>query len=282
VAFKAVIGTDYPNNDGCFRPVKVICPKGTIFTAKRPAPVSTYWEAGASAVDPLWRALYPIASDRLTVGHFLSICGTSLAGKDDEGDLFVLVEPQAGGWRAGTDRDGENGLVAQGDGETYNIPVEVCETRYPVLVEQYAFHIVPHGAGRFRGGRGLVRDYRMLCDQAALTTTYGRHRFLPWGIAGGQDGSPDGAAIIPAGADEAVVWRGKLTRYPLRQGDLARLITGSGGGYGDPLERPVEMVQNDVKSGYITLEQAAQVYGVTLDPDTLEVVSLLPARASRG
>ena len=68
---------------------------GTIFTAKRPAPVSTYWEAGASAVDLLWQALYPIAQDRLTVGHFLSICGTSLAGTDDEGNLFVLVEPQA-------------------------------------------------------------------------------------------------------------------------------------------------------------------------------------------
>jgi N-methylhydantoinase B len=274
VVFKAIIGTDYPNNDGCFRPVKVICPRGTIFTAQRPAPVSTYWEAGAAAVDLLWRALYPIASDRLTVGHFLSICGTNLTGEDERGELFVLVEPQAGGWGAGVDKDGENGQVAQGNGETYNIPVEVCETRYPVRVEQYAFDIVPHGAGKYRGGRGLVRDYRILCEQAALTTTYGRHRFRPWGAAGGEDGSPNGAAIIPAGADAPVVWRGKLTRYPLRRGDLARLITGTGGGYGDPLERPVKRVQNDVKDGYVTLEQAAQVYGVKLDPGTLDVVSL--------
>jgi N-methylhydantoinase B len=281
VVFKAVLGADYPTNDGWFRPVKVICPEGTIFRAQRPAPVSTYWEAGASAVDLLWRALYPIASDRLTVGHFLSICGTSLAGKDDDEKLFVLVEPQAGGWGAGQDRDGESGLVAQGDGETYNIPVEVCETRYPVLVEQYAFHIVPHGAGRYRGGRGLVRDYRILCDQATLTTTYGRHRFLPWGAAGAQDGSPNGAAILLAGSDEPIVWRGKLTRYPLRRGDLARLITGTGGGYGDPLERPVEKVQADVKSGYVTLDQAAQVYGVVLDPETMEVLDLSPARTNQ-
>ena len=280
VVFKAITRSDYPNNDGCFRPVKVICPMGTIFTAKRPAPVSTYWEAGASAVDLLWQALYPIAKDRLTVGHFLSICGTSLTGTDDEGNLFVLVEPQAGGWGAGTNKDGESGLVAQGDGETYNIPVEVCESRFPILVEQYAFDIVSDGAGRYRGGRGLVRDYRILNERAALTTTYGRHRFLPWAAAGGRHGSPNGAAIIPKGATEPVVWRGKLTRYPLKKGDLARLITGTGGGYGNPFERPVERVQDDVKNGYINLEQAKQLYGITLDPITLEVLALHPDRTS--
>lgn len=282
VVFKALTGANYPNNEGCFRPVKVICPMGTIFTAQRPAPVSTYWEAGASAVDLLWQALYPIAKDCLTVGHFLSICGTSLSGRDRDGNLFVLVEPQAGGWGAGLDKDGENGLVAQGDGETYNIPVEVCETRYPLLVEQYAFHITPAGAGRYRGGRGLVRDYRVLCPKAALTTTYGRHRFLPWSANGGQAGSPNGAAIIRAGETEPEVWAGKLTRHPLGRGDLARLITGTGGGYGDPLQRPISKVQEDVKNGYVTLEEASGVYGVTLDPQTLDVKSISPARAAAG
>ncbi|HLC04151.1 MAG TPA: hydantoinase B/oxoprolinase family protein [Anaerolineales bacterium] len=274
VVFKAITAPEYPNNEGCFRPVRVVCPEGTIFTAKRPAPVSTYWEAGAAAVDLLWRALYPVAGNRLTAGHFLSICGTSLSGKNENGDLFVLVEPQAGGWGAGTHRDGESGLVAQGDGETYNIPVEVCETRYPVLVEQYALNIMPHGAGRFRGGHGLVRDYRILCERANLTTTYGRHRFPPWGAEGGSDGSPNGAAVIPAGEEAPVIWRGKLTRYPLRNGDLARLITGTGGGYGPPHERTVEMVQADVRDGYITVDQAGQEYGVKVHPLTLDVIRL--------
>jgi N-methylhydantoinase B len=279
VVFKAITGANYPNNEGCFRPVRVICPMGTIFTAQRPAPVSTYWEAGASAVDLLWRALYPIAKDRLTAGHFLSICGTSLSGRDESGGLFVLVEPQAGGWGAGRDKDGENGLVAQGDGETYNIPVEVCETRFPLLVEQYALHITPGGAGRYRGGRGLVRDYRVLCPQANLTTTYGRHRFLPWGAAGGRAGTPNGAAVIRAGSDEPEVWAGKLTRYPLQRGDLARLVTGSGGGFGNPLQRPVSEIQEDVKNGYVTRDDAADTYGVTLDAQTLEVTTVSGARA---
>jgi N-methylhydantoinase B len=160
--------------------------------------------------------------------------------------------------------------------------VEVCESRFPILVEQYAFDIVPNGAGRYRGGRGLVRDYRILNEKAALTTTYGRHRFLPWAAAGGRQGSPNGAAVIPKGAVEPVAWRGKLTRYPLRRGDLARLITGTGGGYGDPLERPIKQVRDDVKNGTVTLEQARQIYGVTLDPITLEVLDLHPDRDRVG
>ncbi|MBI3764500.1 MAG: hydantoinase B/oxoprolinase family protein [Chloroflexi bacterium] len=276
--FKAITAPSFPNNEGCFQPLRVVCPDATIFTARRPAPVSTYWEAGAAAVDLLWHALYPIASDRLTVGHFLSICGTSLSGSDDGGNLFVLVEPQAGGWGAGATKDGENGLVAHGDGETYNIPVEVCETRFPILVEQYALNAVNCGAGRYRGGLGLVRDYRVLCEAASLTTTFGRHRFPPWGEAGGSDGSPNGVAVIPAGAREPAVWRGKLARYRLRRGDLARLITGTGGGYGNPLERDPALVQRDVRDGIITLDQAEKVYGVRLDPASLAVVERLASR----
>jgi N-methylhydantoinase B len=280
VVFKAITAPDYPNNGGCFRPVRVICPNGTIFTAKRPAPVSTYWEAGASAVDLLWQALYPIASDRLTVGHFLSICGTNVSGTDANGNLFVLTEPQAGGWGASSTRDGENALVAQGDGETYNIPVEVCETRYPLMVDQYALDIVAGGAGRYRSGRGLVRDYRVMGERATVTTTYGRHRFLPWSAHGGQQGSPNGAAVIPDGETEPVIWQGKLTRYPLKRGDVVRIITGSGGGYGDPLTRPVEDVRKDVRDGYITIEQAESIYGVKFAPETLEIIELNPARQS--
>jgi N-methylhydantoinase B len=282
VVFKAVTSPSHPNSEGSFRPVTVICPEGTIFRAQRPAPVSTYWEAGAAAVDLLWRALFPIAQDRLTVGHFLSICGTSLAGKDEHGDLFVLVEPQAGGWGAGVDRDGESGLVAQGDGETYNIPIEVCEARYPILVEQYAFDIAPKGAGKYRGGRGLVRDYRVLCDEATLTTTFGRHRYPPWASGGGQEGSTNGAGIIPHGAHKPSMWRGKLARHPLRKGDVARLVTGTGGGYGDPYDRPVDQVREDARNDQVTLEQAEELYGVRLEPTTLDLIGLTSGRKERS
>jgi N-methylhydantoinase B len=122
--------------------LKVICPEDTIFTAQRPAPVSTYWETGAYACDLIWKALFPIVKDRLPVGHHLSVCGTIISGMDEERGRFVLVEPQAGGWGATVTCDGQSGMVPAGDGETYILPVEVCETRFPILVDQIRFNSI--------------------------------------------------------------------------------------------------------------------------------------------
>jgi len=259
--FKAITDPHTPTNEGWFRPLQVICPDGTVFTARRPAPVSTYWETGAYAVDLLWHALFPHLPDRLTAGHSLSVCGTVISGTGEDGKIFILVEPQAGGWGAGASKDGESGLVVVGDGETYVVPVEICETRYPLLVEQFTFNLQPAGAGRYRGGLGLVRDYRILAEAAALTTTFGRHRFPPWGAAGGQPGSPNGVAVIRRGQDAPEVWKGKLARYPLRRGDIARLVTGTGGGYGPPADRDPLAVEEDVRNGLLTAEQAEAAYG---------------------
>ncbi|GAH57112.1 unnamed protein product, partial [marine sediment metagenome] len=172
-----------PANEGCFRPLEIICPDKTIFTCERPAPVSTYWETMMYASDLIWRAMAPVMPKKLPAGHFLSVCGVVLSGiHPDTGELFILVEPQAGGWGAGADKDGENGLVCVGDGETYIIPVEVCETRYGVLVERYGYDITEGGEGKFRGGRGLVRDYRVLAEEAWYTGTFGRYKYRPWGM----------------------------------------------------------------------------------------------------
>jgi N-methylhydantoinase B len=269
--FKAITDPHTPANDGWFRPLRVICPEGTVFTAQRPAPVSTYWETGAYAVDLLWHALFPVLPHRLTAGHSLSVCGTIISGTDENGEAFILVEPQAGGWGAGATKDGESGLVVVGDGETYIMPVEVCESRYPLLVEQFTFNIQPAGAGQYRGGFGLVRDYRILSESAQLTTTFGRHRFLPWGADGGLVGSPNGVSVIPKGKSKPVVWKGKLARYPLKQGDVARMITGVGGGCGDPAQRDPEAVRQDIRNEFLSLEQAREIYEVVLDPQTFEI-----------
>jgi N-methylhydantoinase B len=231
----------------------------------RPAPVSTYWETGAHAVDLLWHALFPALPQRLTAGHFLSVCGTIISGAHADGEPFILVEPQAGGWGAGIDKDGESGLVPVGDGETYIMPVEVCEGRYPILVERYCINAQKGGAGTYRGGFGLIREYRILSEQASLTTTFGRHRRPPWGAAGGHDGTTNGVAVIEGGKKEPEVWRGKLARFPLKEGDMVRLQTGTGGGYGPPEERKPELVREDVLEGFITPEQARKLYLTVLD-----------------
>lgn len=270
-----------PANDGCFRPLKIICPDRTIFTCEKPASVSTYWETMMYAADLIWRAMAPHMPKKLPAGHFLSVCGVVLAGiHPDTGELFILVEPQAGGWGAGADKDGENGLVCVGDGETYIIPVEVCETRYGVLVDQYGYDITEGGEGRFRGGRGLIRDYRITADEAWFTGTFGRFKFLPWGMNGGRDGSRNYTKIIFKDKRKPLIF-GKTAQFHMRKGDVARLVTATGGGYGHPLERPVEMVIQDLKNGYITPEIAEKWYGITVDTESFEVVKLSPERKIR-
>jgi len=270
--FKEATDPHFPNNDGFFRPLEVVCPDGTIFTAQRPAAVSTYWETGAYASDLIWKALFPIASNRLPVGHHLSVCGTIISGVDEEHGQFVLVEPQAGGWGATVNRDGQSGMVPAGDGETFIMPIEVCESRFPILVDQFRFNnIQPAGTGRFRGGLGLVRDYRILSAEADLTATFGRFKFPPWGMDGGGDGSVNAIEIIPEGETEPVLRFGKVARYRLRRGDVARLITAVGGGYGNPIERDPNLVRQDVRYEVLSIAQAEEIYGVVIDAVNLTV-----------
>jgi N-methylhydantoinase B len=277
---KAITSPSIPVNEGCFRPLRVVCPPGTIFTAERPAPVSTYWETMNYVTDLVWRALAPIVPERLTAGHFLSVCGVVVAGTHPEtGELFLLVEPQAGGWGAGAGKDGESGLMCVGDGETYVIPIEVAETRYGIVVDRYELDPTGAGAGRRRGGRGCIRDYRAAVDEVTLTATFGRHKYLPWGIDGGHPGSRNEVRVFHEDGREVVF--GKCARYPLRRGDVARLVTGTGGGWGSPLERPVEAVVEDVRDGYVTVEQAERDYGVVVDPASFEVVRVAETRRGR-
>lgn len=266
--FLAITNPSQDVNDGVFRPLKVIAPEGTVLNAKRPAPVSTYWESLNFGADVIWKALAPVLPDRLTAGHLLSVCAVILGGTHpDTGEPFLIVEPSVGGWGAGRGMDGQSGQFCIGDGETYNVPVEVAETRYGVLVEEYALRTDGAGAGEWRGGCGVIRAYRALTDGQFLTATFGRHKYLPWGVSGGHEGSRNEIQVIRT--DGTVVGPfGKCARLPLNKGDVVRLITATGGGYGDPFNRPPERVAEDVKNGYITVEQARDLYGVRVNPET--------------
>ena len=258
--FRAITAPHLATNGGMFRPLDVICPEGTVFTASRPAPTSTYWESGGFVIDLVWKALAPHLPDRLPAGSFLSVCATILSARmPDSGELSLLVEPLLGGWGAGIDADGESGQFCPGNGDTYNIPIEITEKRHPVRVRQYAFHNEDGGAGTFRGGKGVVLDYEVLSEEAALTAIFGRNRFPCWGLDGGQEGSPNRIEILRRGGD--VEPHGSVARLPLVRGDVVRLITGTGGGYGSPKGRTRERVEEDLKNDYITREQARELYG---------------------
>lgn len=269
--FMALTDPRTPPNGGYFSPIKVIAPKGTVFNPKRPAPTSTFWESLMYAADLVWKALAPHVPNMLTAGHFLSIEATILGGVDDKtGESFAIVEPQPGGWGAGFDMDGESGLVSCGNGETYIASSEVYERRCPIMVETYALNTKDGtGHGKFRGGFGVIRDYRVLCSEANLTVTAGRSKFPTWGVEGGMRGTPNYPVIYKEGKEPRVTQR--IAAFKMEKGDMVSLRTGGGGGWGDALTRDPERVQRDVKNGYVSVEDAQNIYGVVIDPTTLEI-----------
>jgi N-methylhydantoinase B len=259
-ALKSVTDPEIPANGGCFRHVEIVCPPGTLLTARSPAPVSIYYESLLAVIELVCKALAPALDGRLPAGHYRSVAGTFLAGTHpDSGQFFVLGEPLLGGWGAARGRDGLNGMFCSANGETYNIPIELAESRYGVQVEQYAFHQARGGAGEFRGGRGVVLDYRLTSDEGFLTVTYSRTSTNPWGLKGGGEGSTNGVQIHRAagGVDRYTM----ATGVSVRQGDLIRITTGHGGGYGDPRARSHAAIRRDLRDGYITPEQAREDYG---------------------
>jgi len=258
-ALKAITDPDLPANGGCFRHVDVICPDGTFVTALSPAPVSVYYESLIAAYEVVCMALAP-ALAMLPAGHYRSVAGTFLNGTHpDTGKFFVLGEPLLGGWGATRGRDGQNGVFCYANGETFNIPVELAESRYGIQIEQYAFHNERGGAGQFRGGRGLVLDYRMTSNNGALTVTYSRTSSRPWGLNGGGEGSGNRAEIHRV--DGSIELLTMATDVQLKRGDLIRIFTGHGGGCGHPHERDREAVRRDLRDGYITDDQAREDYG---------------------
>jgi N-methylhydantoinase B len=147
--FKAVTNPGIPANGGCFRALEVICPDGTLLSAQSPAAVSLYYEPLIAAIDVMWKALAGIAPERLPAGHQRSVGATFLSGlHPDTGELFVFGEPLVGGWGGSQDSDGDSGQFCCGNGETFNIPVELFESRYGLHIEQYALHNEDGGAGK--------------------------------------------------------------------------------------------------------------------------------------
>ncbi len=231
--------------DGCFRRIKVICPEGTICRARRPAPVSSYFETAIVTTDIVWKALADHMPHAVPAGQFGSICSTVIAGIHPvTGESFVFVEPLVGGWGGGPDKDGESGQFSVGNGETHNVPVEIAEARYGLLVTRYELDLVDGGAGQFRGGRGVVRDYRILGKDAYLTTMFGRAKTAPWPVNGGSPGTCNYVQIHHE--DGTVGPRfGKVGRLPLQPGDTVRLVTGSGAGWGPPSARSSAAIEAD-------------------------------------
>lgn len=259
--FKAIIGPQLDSNEGLFRPFELIAPEGTIFTATRPAPTGWYYEASANATELIWKALAPILPQSLSAGSYLSLCAYYIGGQHDDGRYWLLTTPQDGGWGACADQDGESSLIATTDGDTYNYPAEVIETAFPVTLLTNSFNTDdPAGHGKYRGGFGTIREYRIDAPAGGnLMASMGRSVTPPWGVDGGHEGTPNYYEVVrPDGSRQR---GGRTSNASLKQGDIVRIVTGNGGGWGPVTERNPSAIARDLADELITRQEVAVVYG---------------------
>jgi N-methylhydantoinase B len=127
-------------------------------------------------------------------------------------------------------------------------------------VEQHRLNDEPGGEGEHRGGKGIVLDYLVRSDGCFFTCAYTRNKHKPWSLHGGREGSPNYVEVIRA--DGSVEAHAVVTALTVNEGDVIRLHTANGGGYGDPKKRPRELVLADLRDGYISAEIARTVYGL--------------------
>jgi N-methylhydantoinase B len=260
--FKCITSPSTVCNGGTFRPVRLKCRQRSIFNAQRPAAQGMYYEAFIRLFDVLWKALAPAIPTMTSAGHFGSICATIIGGLHPEtGRHYNFIEPELGGWGAGQGIDGSSAQFSAFHGDTYICPVEINEARNGLLVDQICLNPLPGGEGTYRGGRGVQIDYRPLARNAWVTVAFTRSRTPPWGLNGGRDGSVNYIEVLRKNG--AIERYGSASGMELGLGDVVRITTGNGGGYGDPRLRPIEAVMRDVENELLTRDRADEVYDLS-------------------
>jgi N-methylhydantoinase B len=259
VAFKALTSPDLDVNEGCFRPLVVDLPDGTILSAKPPAALGLWSIALPTVIDTILKALAPAVPHLIPAAHKGDMGGCSFFGFRPDGSRFILMNIFGGGWGGRPNEDGESASVSVCQGDVRNTPVELQEIKYPFLIEQHRLRVDSGGAGRFRGGFGLELTYRALQDCKA-NINCDRTRDPPWGLHGGLPGATN-CSIVHRAVDgsERVVY--KATEIEIAAGDTVTFLTAGGGGYGDARARSPEAVARDVAEGLVSPQAAAKHYG---------------------
>jgi N-methylhydantoinase B len=273
VAYKCLTSpTDYPINDGSFRSLTAIVPPGRVISATRPAPMRWWMTFPMTIVDTVFKALAPAIPDRVIAGHHADLLVAQFHGINPRTSEFFIGNfgPLGGGWGAKRGEDGVSGTVCINDGDTHNSPNEQVEAKFPIVVERYALVPDSGGAGRHRGGLGVERVVRAR-SHITVNTQIERAHCRPWGLDGGGDGEGNSVALRLGGTWKTDFPNAKVLVAQVKEGDAFRLRSGGGGGYGSPLARPVDDVRNDVRQGYVSVEDAAALYGAVIDPESFAV-----------
>jgi N-methylhydantoinase B len=258
-AVKCLIDPDLPVNDGFYRLISIDAPRGTVTNCSWPSPVVGGWETQTRLVDVIFRALLPALPGRLPAGTKAMMCHAGFGGIDPlTGEYYCFLETFGGGYGARAESDGPDAVQTHGQ-NTENAPVEETELNYPVRVTRLSLVEDSDGAGRFRGGLGLRKDY--LFDRpTTFTVLADRTARGPWGVLGGHDGRAAEYVLVRGGVERPLA--AKCT-VELEAGDIVSYRTCGGGGYGRPEERDRELVARDVREGKVSPARAKEVYGWT-------------------
>ena len=258
-ALRSVLGVDVPNAQGFTRPIAVIAPPGSIVNPLPPAACGARGITGFRMIDCIMGALSQALPHRIPADGSGGSTIPSIGGMQ-QGHAFVFVETIMGTWGGTPTHDGQDGVAHIGANQS-NIPIEMIEREYPLRIERYALVPDTGGAGRFRGGLAIVRELRLLAEEAVITVRSDKRRFPPYGLHGGQPGSPSMNLINP-GADQQVLPVLFKDPVTMLRGDVYCHTLSGGGGFGDPLDRDVSLVLRDLRQGRVTGSGALRDYGV--------------------
>jgi N-methylhydantoinase B/oxoprolinase/acetone carboxylase alpha subunit len=257
-AVRALTDPAIPTNGGCFRPVSLLLPEGSLVNPSEPAPVNARTSTIKRIAGSIIAALREAMAEKVPADSAGDLLILAFGGRRPDGSRFVIGELIAGGSGAGAEADGVDAIETDAT-NCMNLPVEALEMDAPVRVTRFGLRMDSGGAGRRRGGLGSVREYEILEGEIKLTHRGERHFSRAKGCFGGRDGASSRSVILrgDGGAEEI---RSKLVTT-LKKGDRLIVELPGGGGHGDPRERDPALLRADIENGKVSEGAARELYG---------------------
>ena len=264
LAVRCAIGAAIPSCEGYMRAISVSAPKGSIVNPEEPAACGARGVICFRMFDTILGAFSQILPHRIPAANEGGSSAPHISGRRRHNNKpFLVSGGLMGCWGGSMARDGQEG-ISNPAANLGNTPIELLESRHPVEVTRYAFVQNSGGPGRHRGGVALMRGYRLLEDEAELIMRSDRRDILPYGLSGGMPGTPSWNVINP-GPGQTLLPVCPMKSTPLVKGDEFLHIQAGAGGFGDPMERLADKVLDDVRNELITIDYAADVYGVVIE-----------------
>ena len=272
-AVRCVTDPDIPPNEGCYRPVDIDAPEGTIVNPTLPAAVvGGNLETSQRVTDVVLGALAGAAPESAVAAGQGTMNNVTVGGIDPRDDSpYAFYETEGGGFGGRAGLDGMDAVHVHMS-NTMNTPAEVLETAYPLRVRRYELRPDSGGAGEFRGGLGLRRDIEIRGDRATVSLLAERHESQPYGLVGGDPGASGAAFLLSDGSNsdaDAERLPAKVVRE-LDAGEVLSVRTPGGGGYGDPADRDESTIWRDLRLGKLTPERAREVYDLDVEQDGMD------------